>query len=98
MVSESTVSNTELCEFFGPPRVPGRELSEFLSVYYLCAKTNSPFFFAELTEVAAELSESSFPKQYSRSSMPPVSYKSGGIKKIIAESRGCQELCRLQVR
>ena len=27
---------------FGPRRVPGRELSEFLSAYYLCAKTNSP--------------------------------------------------------
>ena len=43
-VSESTVSNTELSEFFGPHRVPGRELSEFLSAYYLCAKENSPSF------------------------------------------------------
>ena len=42
MVSESTVSNTELSELFGPRRVPGRELSEFLSAYYLCAKANSP--------------------------------------------------------
>ena len=33
--SESTVSNTELSEFFCPHRVPGRELSEFLSAYYL---------------------------------------------------------------
>ena len=41
-VSESTVSNTELSEFFGPHRVPGRELSEFLSAYHLCAKANSP--------------------------------------------------------
>ena len=30
-VSESTVSDTELSEFFGPQRVPGGELSEFLS-------------------------------------------------------------------
>ena len=34
----------ELREFFGPHRVPGRELSEFLSAYYLCAKANSPSF------------------------------------------------------
>ena len=32
-VSESTVSNTELSEFFCPHRVAGRELSEFLSAY-----------------------------------------------------------------
>ena len=44
-VSESTVSNTELSEFFFcPHRVPGRELSEFLSAYYLCEKANSPSF------------------------------------------------------
>ena len=28
--------------FLGPHRVPGRELSEFLSACYLCAKANSP--------------------------------------------------------
>ena len=57
-VSESTVSNTEHSEFFGPHRVPGRELSEFLSAYYLCAKAKSPSFcFAELTEFAVKLSE-----------------------------------------
>ena len=43
-VSESTVSNTELSEFFYPHRVPGRELSELLSAYFLCAKANSPSF------------------------------------------------------
>ena len=32
-------------------------------------------FFAELTEFAAELSEFSPPKQHSRNSIPPVSYK-----------------------
>ena len=75
-VSGSTVSNTELSESFGPHRVPGRELSEFRSVYYLCAKANSPsFFFPELTEFAPKLSEFSSPKQYSRSSIPPVSHK-----------------------
>ena len=35
-------TNTELSEFFGPHRVLGREVSEFLSAYYLCAKANSP--------------------------------------------------------
>ena len=43
-VLESTVSNTKLSEFFGPRRVPGRELSEFLSAYHLCAQANSPSF------------------------------------------------------
>ena len=56
-VSESTVSSTELSEFFGPHRVPGRELSEFLLAYYLCAKANSPSFFAELFEFAPKLSD-----------------------------------------
>ena len=56
-VSESTVSNTELSEFFGPHRVPGRELSEFLSACNLCAKTNSPSFFF--------LSKTVLSKQYS---------------------------------
>ena len=49
-VLESTVSNTELCEFFCPHRVPGRELSDFLSTYYLCDELTE--FFAELTEFA----------------------------------------------
>ena len=30
--------------FFWAHRVPGSELSEFLSAYYLCAKANSPSF------------------------------------------------------
>ena len=34
----STVSSMELSQFFGPLRVPGRELSEFLSAHYMCAK------------------------------------------------------------
>ena len=44
MVSESTVSNIELSERFGPHRVPGRKVSEFLSAYDLRAKANSPSF------------------------------------------------------
>ena len=51
--------------FFGPHRASRRELSEFLSAYYLCAKSELTEFFAELTEFAAELSEVSLPKQYS---------------------------------
>ena len=43
-VSGSTVSNTELSEFFGAHRVPGSELSEFLSAYYLWVNANSPSF------------------------------------------------------
>ena len=43
-VSGSTVSNTELSEFFWAHWVQWSELSEFLSAYYLCAKANSPSF------------------------------------------------------
>ena len=43
-VSGSTVSNTELSEFFWAHWVPGSELSEFLSAYYLCANAHSPSF------------------------------------------------------
>ena len=49
-VSESMVSNTELSELLGPHRVPGRQLSEFLSAYDLCAEASSPSFVAELTK------------------------------------------------
>ena len=69
-VSESTVSNTELGEFFCPHRVPGRELSEFLSAYFLCDKATHRVFFTELTEFAAKLSEL-------RSQGPPTEVKIG---------------------
>ena len=62
---------------FGPHRVPGRELSEFLSAYYLCAKANSPSSSQNspsLPQNSVRLSEFSSPKQYSRNSIPPVSY------------------------
>ena len=75
-VSESTVSNTELSEFFCPRRIPGRELSEFLSAYCLCDKANSPIFSQNspsLPQNSVRLSEFSSPKQYSRNSTPPVS-------------------------
>ena len=55
-VLESTVSNTELSEFFGPHRVPGGELSEFLSAYY-CVNKRTHRVLAELTEFAQKLSE-----------------------------------------
>ena len=66
-VSGSTVSNTELSEFFGAHRVPGRELSEFLSAYYLCAKANSPNSpqnSPSLPQNSVRLSEFSPPKEY----------------------------------
>ena len=76
-VSGSTVSNTKLSEFFGAHWVPGSELSEFLSAYYLCDKANSPSFFSQnspsLPPSSVRLSEFSSPKQYSRNSIPPVS-------------------------
>ena len=41
-VSESMVSKHRTQWFFHSHRLPGRELSEFLSAYYVCAKANSP--------------------------------------------------------
>ena len=77
-VSESTVSDTELSECFGAHCVPGSELSELLSAYYLCAKANSPSFSQNspsLPENSVRLSEFSSLKQYSRNSIPPVPTK-----------------------
>ena len=74
-VSGSTVSNTELSEFFGAHWVPGSELSEFLSAYYLCAKANSPSVLQKspsLPQNSVRLSEFSSPKQYSRNSIETV--------------------------
>ena len=62
--------------FFGAHWVPGSELSEFLSAYYLCAKANSPSFSQNspsLPRNSVRLSEFSSQKQYSRNSIPPVS-------------------------
>ena len=75
-VSESTVSNTELSEFFGPHRAPGRELGELLSAYYLWAKANSPSVSQNspsLVQNSVRLSEFFSLKQYSRNNIPPVS-------------------------
>ena len=61
---------------FGPHRVLGRELSEFLLAYDLCVKGNSPSFSQNspsLPQNSVKLSEFSSPKQYSRISIPPVS-------------------------
>ena len=77
MVSESTVSNAELSEFFLPSPSSGERASEFLSAYYLCDKANSPSFSQNspsLPQNSVRLSEFSSPKQYSRNSIPPVSY------------------------
>ena len=73
-VSESTVSDTELSEIFGPHQVAGRELSEFLLACYLCAKANSLSFSQNslsLPQNSVRLSEFSSPKQYASNSIPP---------------------------
>ena len=73
---KKTVSNNELSEFSCPHRVPGRELSEFLSVYYMCDKANSLSFSQNspcLPQNSVRLSEFSPPHQHSRNSIPPVS-------------------------
>ena len=56
-VSESPVSNTQLSESFCPRRAPVRELSEFLSAYYLCAQANSPSFSQNSLSLPQKLSE-----------------------------------------
>ena len=64
-------------ELFFPHRVPGRELSEFLSAYHLCDNAYSLSFSQKspsLPQNSVRLSEFSSPKHYSRNSIPPVSY------------------------
>ena len=51
--------------FFGPHRVPARELIEFLSAYDFVCKSKLTKFLVELTKFAAELRKFSLPKQYS---------------------------------
>ena len=79
-------------------RVLGRELSEFLSAYYVCDKANSPSFSQNspsLPQNSVRLSEFSSLKQCSRNSIPPVSWCSGGHlgsscgQKILWMSRFC---------
>ena len=60
--------------FYLPHRAQGKELSELLSAYGLWANANSPKQFPELTEFAADLSEFSLPKHFSRNNHPPGSY------------------------
>ena len=72
-VSGSTVSNTELSEFFwGSPSSGERTQWVPLSLLFVCQSELTEFF-AELTEFAVKLSEFSSPKEYSRNSIPPVS-------------------------
>ena len=59
------------------PSPSSGERTQFLSAYYLCAKVNSPSFSQNapsLPQNSVRLSEFSPPKQYSRNSIPPVSY------------------------
>ena len=82
--------------FFCPPRVPGGELSQFLSAYYLCAKANSPSFFQNsesLLQNSVTLSEFSPLKQYSRNSIPPVSPISGTESAILNRESVDSESC-----
>ena len=73
-VSESTVSDIQLNEFFLPLTEFQGESSMSAFGPFICGSkgTHRVFFLAELTEFAAELTEFSLPKQYSRNSIPPV--------------------------
>ena len=86
--------------FCCPHRVPRRELSEFLSAYYLSDKANSPSFSQNspsLPQNSVRLSEFSSPKQYSRNSIPPVSYFGGARSSLrfpaLASGHSC---CKMQ--
>ena len=57
------LKTVKLSDLFKPSRALRRELSEFLSACYLCAKVNSSSFVAELTEFDAELGEFLYQKQ-----------------------------------
>ena len=62
-VSESTVSNTELSEFFGPHRVPGGENSVSSSQPIICVPKRTHRVFRRtrrVTEFAVKLSEAQF--------------------------------------
>ena len=72
-VSESAVSNTELSEFFCPHRVRWRELSEFLSAYYLCAKANSPSFSPNSPSLPQNSVSTPSRNSTQKNSIPPVS-------------------------
>ena len=89
-IGSPTVSNSELSEFFGPHRVLGRELSEFLSAYYLCAKANSPSFSQNspsLLQNSVRLSEFSSLEQYSRNSVPPLLQTAQKVQEIITRRK-----------
>ena len=61
---------------FWRARFQTRELSELLSACYLCANANSSSVSQNsqrLPQNSVRLSEFTFPKQYSRNSIPPVS-------------------------
>ena len=55
---EHGFKHRELSELFGPHRVPGRELGEFLfDLLFVGQSELTEFFLAELTEFAPKLSE-----------------------------------------
>ena len=76
-VSESAVSNTELSEFFGAHRVPGRENSVSSSQPFVCVTKRTHRVFSQnspsLPQNSVRPSEFSSPKQYFRNSILPVS-------------------------
>ena len=89
-VSESTVSNTELSEFFGLSEFRGED-SVSSSQPIICVPKRTHRVFLQnspsLPQNSVRLSEFPSPKQYSRNIIPPVSYTpvsrwgGGGIKR-----------------
>ena len=85
--SESMVLSTELSEFFCPHRVAGRELSEFLSTYYLCAKMNSPSLSQNSPNLPKNSVSSLFRHSALENNIPPVSYVEGAPKSMESQTR-----------
>ena len=71
-VSESAVSNTKLGDFLALTELWGGNSLTVSLGFVLLKQTHRVF--EELTGFAAELCEFSLPKQYSRNTLPPVSY------------------------
>ena len=70
---KSTVSNTELSELLALTELWGENSVNFFSLLFVCQSELTEFF-AELSEFGVELSEFSLLKQYSRNTIPPISY------------------------
>ena len=99
-VSESTVSDTELSEFFGPRRVPGENSVSSSQPIIRVPKRAHRVFFSQnspsLPQNSVRLSEFSSPKQYSRCTV--FRYRFLMVSKIALNKRETKTRWWLQQR